>query len=734
MKPEENKSFSATGNDQSTRPKVSEDVVKQTCSGTPVDHSLVDTREGSGTVKLKSEVIKQETSHEIQNPNLSTNKKCCFTFTLNDSSRKSDRSIFTTYGELNENIYSALKANDNFSERMENHFNKNIIAYEEKTIEGYVNLGMPLKCLPKGSHFKITFGQRKSNQEEDDQILRQCENPNIECILFHIVAVGKSIKKILKIKELHERGSTLCIYALKGETIKEALCKDGRFRSDLDKFEWKLMEGHNKIHGKQSMVDEVSEKVLEMDIFKKRSVRKGTCRKIKRENENATDEISPSHPIQNKIKVHEQEKDATTEDAEHNREEILPPQSLGHDIEGKKCRTIVRVRHYYNNNFNRRYRKKISRVRQRPHKAVHFAIDEDIQRKAINLLIKNFQMLDQVIMHQYPNFNEEALRIRRYFREEQKKTKLSTFKQFNIYKKNFGKVTKNSTSVATCEHLIHLSKSVGFMTWNNNGNRGTGTCFVFNDGYIFTCRHVVHLMVGEGTDPSLWPVIISKCAKVTFTYKTFYPTDSNWYSLEPWFAVSDATLDYAILKLRENGTGFPPGLFGQISPPPSHGLIYLIGHPENEIKTIDGCAVIPGDQRLSRYPEHHQDEVVGPNAATYSAFSMFTQRSFPSEVWRSDTLSYDTCFSSGSSGSPVFNESGKLVAVHSFGHFYKCGNVVHALIEFGYSMQSILCDIKQKNESFYKLLNEEKNENQNEDKNNKQELSLQDQQVEPMEH
>lgn len=106
--------------------------MKQTCSGTPVDHSLVDTREGSGTVKLKSEVIKQETSHEIQNPNLSTNKKCCFTFTLNDSSRKSDRSIFTTYGELNENIYSALKANDNFSERMENHFNKNIIAYEEK--------------------------------------------------------------------------------------------------------------------------------------------------------------------------------------------------------------------------------------------------------------------------------------------------------------------------------------------------------------------------------------------------------------------------------------------------------------------------------------------------------------------------------------------------------------------------------------------------------------------------
>ncbi|XP_014648347.1 PREDICTED: protein FAM111B [Ceratotherium simum simum] len=698
VKPEENKSFSATENDQSTRPEVSKDVTKQTCSGTPVNRSLSDTEECSGTIKHESEVIKREASHEIQNPSLSTNKQCSFTFTLNESSRKPDRSVFTTYGELNENIYSALNANDNFSERMKNHLNKNIIVYEEKTIEGYINLGMPLKCLPRGSHFKITFGQRKSNQEEDDQLLRQCKNPNVECILFHVVAVGKTIKKILKIKELHERGSTLCIYALKGETIKEALCEDGRFRSDLDEFEWKLMEGHNKIHGKQSKVDEVSGKVLEMDIFKKQFVRKGTFNKIKQENENATDETSPLRPIQSKIEVYEEDKDGETEDAEHNR--------------GKKT----------------------SRVRQGPHMAVQYAINEAIQQEATNLRIKNFQMLGKVIMHQYPNFKEETLWMRKYFREEQKRTKLPTFKQFNLYKKYFGKVTENSTSVATYEHLIHLSKSVGYMRWDNNGNTGNATCFVFNDGYIFTCRHVVDLMVGEGTDPSLWPDIISKCAKVTFTYNKFCPTDADWFSIEPWFEVSDATLDYAILKLRENGSGFPPGLFRQISPQPDNGLIYLIGHPEGQIKKIDGCAVIPLGQRPGRYPQHHQDGVVGPYAATYSAFPMFTQRSFLSEAWRIDTLSYDTCFSSGSSGSPVFKASGHLVAVHSIGHFYQCGNMVHAVIEFGYSMESILCDIKQKNESFYKLLNEEKNENHSEDKNNKQESSFQDHQIEPMEH
>ncbi|KAL0627812.1 Protein FAM111B [Plecturocebus cupreus] len=139
---------------------------------------------------------------------------------------------------------------------------------------------------------------------------------------------------------------------------------------------------------------------------------------------------------------------------------------------------------------------------------------------------------------------------------------LSLFKQFNIYKKFFGKITANSISVATCEQLTY-SKSVGFLEWDSNGNTGNATCFVFNE-----------LMVGENTDQSLWPHIISQCAKVNFTYKEFSPTGDNWFFIEPWLKVSDETVDYAILKLNENGNAFPLGLWQQISPQPSTGLIY----------------------------------------------------------------------------------------------------------------------------------------------------------------
>ncbi|XP_059960344.1 serine protease FAM111B [Mesoplodon densirostris] len=732
MKPEKNLSFTATGNDQSTRPEVSKDtVMQQACSGTHVDQSLSDIRECISTIKLKSEVSEHETSAKSQNPHVSTSRECCFTFTLNEHSRKSNRSVFTAYGELNENIYSVLSANEHFSEWMENHFKKNITVYEEKTIDGYVNLGMPLRCLPRGSHFKITSGQRKSNQEEDDLILRECENPNIECILFHIVAVGKNIKKILKIKELHEKGTVLCIYALKGETIKEALCKDGRFRSDLDTFEWKLMEGHKKIHGKQSMVDEVSGKVLELDISKRPG---GTRKKIKQKDEDATDEIGPWDSIQSKSKVHEPEEDGETEDGEHNREKILTPQSLGHDIEDKTHQTTSQTKRHYNNSCFKNRKGKNPNIRQLPHLGMQYAINWDLQREAANLRVKNLQLLSKVMMNQYPHFNEEALRMQKYFGEEQKRMQLRTFEQFNLYKEYFGKVTENSTSVAICERLVRLSKSVGFMKWDNNGNAGSATCFVINNGFIFTCRHVLHLMVGEGTAPQFWPYIISQRAKVTFTYKEFCSIDADWFSMEPSFImVSDGTLDYAILKLRENGNGFPPGLCGQVSPQPYSDLLYLIGHSEGQIKKIDGCAVISLEQRLERYPDCHQDGVAGPCAATDNARPMFTQRSFLSEVWSTDILSYDTCFSSGASGSPVFDASGKLVAMHSFGHFYKCAGEAYPIIEFGYSMNSILYDIKQKNESLYKLLMEEKNENHHEDKDNKQELLHQYHQIEPME-
>lgn len=229
---------------------------------------------------------------------------------------------------------------------------------------------------------------------------------------------------------------------MKGETIKEALCNDGRFLSDLDTLEWTVIEGHNKIYGKQSMVDEVSGKVLQLDILKL-SIKKCTHKKIKTEDENATEDISLQALTQSKSKVHEPEKDGETEDVEHNREKILPCQSLGLDIKHKTRRSISKIKRYYNNNLYKRLRRKTTQVRRRLSLGRQYAIQK-IQRETTNLWVKNLQILNKVTMHQYPNFNKEALRIQKHFQEKWKRMKLSTFKQFSMYKNYFGKVTENS--------------------------------------------------------------------------------------------------------------------------------------------------------------------------------------------------------------------------------------------------------------------------------------------------
>ena len=69
--------------------------------------------------------------------------------------------------------------------------------------------------------------------------------------------------------------------------------------------------------------------------------------------------------------------------------------------------------------------------------------------------------------------------------------------------------------------------------------------------------------------------------------------------------------------------------------------------------------------------------------------------------------------------------------MYSTRYSYKFRPKVYALDEFGCSMDSVLYDIKQKNDSLYRLLNEEKNQDHNEKTH---ESSLSDYQIKPIEY
>ncbi|XP_020831842.1 serine protease FAM111A-like [Phascolarctos cinereus] len=570
--------------------------------------------------------------------------------------RKSSSSTYKLYGKPSDSVYTALMKNEDVQDELQKRpEQKEMRVSTGGTARAYVNLGMPLKSLPKNSHLHVTFIKTEENQNDEQKYNKSTDQ---DCFTFCVSGKGRERKKIVKSRYCAKSDDYLCVYGFKGDTIDDALCNDGRFLSWVTENNWTLVKEGVK-YPKNTPVEKVADQKFDVIVkeIKKRSSQNRHKEKVKKmtsqQNSNSEEqvdyhgtiqEVAPSVTADNKL--------LKLEMAEGDRKPVPS---------GSK-----------------------------PKKSNVYFIEKSI------LKIYNF-------------FEEEKKWITNFFEKEINITGKSGNELFNLHLEEFSKVTEDAMTSKTFKTLVPLVDSIGYIHLTKNGGFVSGTCFVFWDRYILTCRHVLNKIIGE-VEEQKWAQTISENSFVTFTDEN--PKDSSKkIGIEPWFEVESKTFDYAVLKLK--GNEIPKSLFKQKQNTklPCDGIVFIIGHPEGAVKKIDICTVISLADRVKKCRtvlQNRQKLECNPTNCPHKekiCIHMFSMKGFQDQAMNSqDHLTYDTSFFCGSSGSPILDASGRLVAMHAGGFKYDFQGQKQSVIEFGISINSIHNDMRQNHESWYNSL------------------------------
>lgn len=248
----------------------------------------------------------------------------------------------------------------------------------------------------------------------------------------------------------------------------------------------------------------------------------------------------------------------------------------------------------------------------------------------------------------------------------------------------FGKKTQSFQEVKKVKRLIELSASVCQVRIEGNA-KGTG--FLLFDKFILTNAHVVEQIYEPITNT------LQQSVTVTFDFEDLdertqqIPVQSEVLA---YGKVNSGNLDFALLELSSGpDITLPSSLLDTFSSPFPEGGICIISHPEGGVKKTDPCFIIQYGDRKQAVEKH----VTENEEFFYVINNRYLENWDIKTHLLTDTekITYDTCFFHGASGSPVFNEYCKLIAMHTAGYSYqgKRGKT-QSVIEYAIPLSGIL--------------------------------------------
>ena len=234
--------------------------------------------------------------------------------------------------------------------------------------------------------------------------------------------------------------------------------------------------------------------------------------------------------------------------------------------------------------------------------------------------------------------------------------------------------------------LSAFIKSIGRISCGTQ----SGTCWIVSGTLVITCHHVYRSFMEERSNHSDLVLPI----EVSFDY--FYARQpGHIHTMEideecdP--EIENSRLDYKFLRLKENEALADRDGLGQYVRNHSlqENLVIIVGHPGGNEMREETCVVVPNFSWQEQLEQRQNS--VGLHMTNDDRLRV-------NQYQDQGCLPYDTTLFSGSSGSPVFDLNGNIVAMHTQGYTLtidkrrKC-----SFMEFGVQFSAICEDLRRRN-------------------------------------
>nr|XP_055054343.1 serine protease FAM111A-like [Misgurnus anguillicaudatus]XP_055054344.1 serine protease FAM111A-like [Misgurnus anguillicaudatus]XP_055054345.1 serine protease FAM111A-like [Misgurnus anguillicaudatus] len=537
-------------------------------------------------------------------------------------------------------VLDALNENDAFKSHHNKHINKEMIIQRAKgKVPGAaVKTDFPCCLLENDEILDINFISNEGNISANQKVVEPSVKPSplSKYKAFYIRTRGKIRIRVMKNNELALKVDYVCVYALKGETLKSALQRDGRFSDEIFSSPCELMDIFKDASYELSLpVDSLSEHLFNLYVQwqKQTTFIPQSSAVIQYEKANLY------------VQWQKRKSFLSQSSAEEDEEAPADPPTGERHINEKQKKKRKEMRKTKKGTGSLTKRRMID-------------ITWNLENSSILPLTK--EILHAQCKHLFEKLKEpNNLELKKLFEVE------------------YGKSMKNFCEVSTMKELTKFSDSVCVIV-SNISAKGTG--FLLFDKFVLTNAHVVKdLRSQEGK--------LLGNLQAVFNYEHVkskveclpFKEDLAAYCYEK--DGENGLLDYALLELNiDEDVKYPELLsYYKQTPPPRSGGIYIVGHPNCETKKMENCFIIETENRLQAINNHISENPICPYV--------------PSRCWpylHENQITYDSCFFHGSSGSPVFDEQCSLIGVHTGGfHYEDNSGESRSVIEFCYSMQSI---------------------------------------------